>query len=99
MLQLNHVTVTRGEREVLSDCTFQFREGQLYIIISPEPEDYKSFFKCAGKEKKTKRGEIVTWDGSAIYNSEDSLFLPRFLTVREYLENLVRVSETDVTAG
>ena len=28
MLQLNHVTVTRGEREVLSDCTFQFQEGK-----------------------------------------------------------------------
>lgn len=99
MLQLNHVTVTRGEREVLSDCTFQFQEGKAYVIISEDAEDQRAFFRCACREKATKRGEIITWDGSVIYNGMDDMFLPRFLTVREYLEDLAEVTEHLTTAG
>ena len=99
MLQLNHVTVTRGGKEVLSDCTFQFQEGKVYILFSEDPEDYKAFLKCACREKATKRGEIVTWDGSVICNSLDDLFLPRFLTVKEYLDDLTEVSGHLTTTG
>ena len=44
MLQLNHVTVTNNERTVLDDCTYQFREGQVYAIVG-EPGDFVAFFK------------------------------------------------------
>ncbi len=99
MLQLNHVTVTRGQKEILSDCTFQFQEGKVYVIVSSDSEDLRAFLKCVCKEKATKRGEIITWDGSTIYNALDDMFLPRHLTVKEYLENLVNVSGNLTTAG
>lgn len=99
MLQLNHVTVTRGTKEVLSDCTFKFNEGVPYILVSEDPEDFKAFFNCACRQKATKRGEIVTWDGYDIFNTPDDLFLPRSLTVKEYLESLVEVSGHLITYG
>ena len=99
MLQLNHVTVTRGEREVLSDCTFQFQEGKAYVIVSEDSDDYKAFLKSACREKATRRGEIITWEGSVIYNGVDDMYLPRFLTIREYLKELVEVSEHLTTVG
>jgi len=90
MLQLNHVTVTNNERTVLDDCTYQFREGQVYAIVG-EPGDFVAFFKTVCNEKKTAQGEIVTWDGAERFNACDDTLLPFSLTATQYAEGLLKI--------
>ncbi|MBS4899366.1 MAG: hypothetical protein KHZ87_01140 [Clostridiales bacterium] len=96
MLQLNHVTITKGNRDILRDCTFQFEEGKIYVILGDQ-DDCITLFNCMCKEKKTDDGEIVTWDGMSIYNASDDSLLPHLLTGEEYLSNLTRISGSAVS--
>lgn len=96
MLQLNHVTITKGTRDILRDCTFQFKEGKVYVILG-EQDDFVTLFNCMCKEKRTTDGEIVTWDGMCMYNASDDGLLPHLLTGEEYLSNLVRISGSAIS--
>ena len=90
MLQLNHVSITNKGRTVLDDCTFQFKEGQVYVIVG-DPDDFIAFFKAVCGEKKTDQGEIVTWDGAERYNACDDSLLPFSLTASQYAEGLLKI--------
>lgn len=90
MLQLNHVTLTEKGKTLLNDCTFQFKEGQAYVIVG-DPGDFVVFFKAVCNEKKTDAGEIVTWDGANRHNSCDDKLLPHMITANQYAEGLLRL--------
>ena len=90
MLQLNHVTITHNNRKLLDDCTFQFKEGQPYVIVG-DPGDFIVFSKAACGELKPDAGELVTWDGADRYNSCDDRHLPFELTAMQYAGGLLDI--------
>lgn len=90
MLQLNHVTITHNNKKLLDDCTFQFKEGQPYVIVG-DPGDFVIFSKAACGELKADAGELVTWDGLDRYNSGDDRHLPSYLTPMQYAQGLLDI--------
>lgn len=90
MLQLNHVTIKANGKNILDDCTFQFKEGQPYVIVG-DPDDFVAFSVAVCGEKKTEQGEIVTWDGAERYNACDDTLLPTSLTALQYTEGLIKL--------
>ena len=90
MLQLNHVTITHNNKKLLDDCTFQFKEGQPYVIVG-DPGDFVVFSEAACGELKPDAGELVTWDGADRYNSCDDRHLPFYLTAIQYAQGLLNI--------
>lgn len=91
MLQLNHVYIKDKNKDILTDCTYQFAEDNIYVIVG-DPDDFIAFFNCVKGEKKTHSGEIVTWDSVEKFNSSDDSLMPEMMTGEEYLGFLVRVT-------
>ena len=90
MLQLNHVTITHNNKKLLDDSTFQFKEGQPYVIVG-DPGDFVVFSEAACGELKPDAGELVTWDGADRYNSCDDRHLPFYLTAIQYAQGLLNI--------
>ncbi len=98
MLQLNHVSLRNDNKEILSDCTFQFLEDNIYVIVG-DPDDFIAFFNAVKGEKKTVSGEIITWDGVDKYNASDDTLIPDMITGEEYIDFLLKITGSDLSPG
>ncbi len=59
VLEINHISKKLGDRQILTDCTFSLRRGELKVLIGPSGAGKSTLLQCINCLIHPDEGEII----------------------------------------
>ena len=98
MLNIRELNKIINKREILSDVSLEFNEGQIYPIIGQNGSGKTTLFQCISGDLKYESGDITIKDGEKAMLAHKHGSLPKNLTGYQFMqfvcENAERKTES-----
>lgn len=102
-LEIQHLTKSYGEKEVLKDIDFIFEEGKIYGLLGRNGAGKTTFFNAINEDIEIDNGKffLETEYGKNKLKTKDIGYVistpvvPEFLTAKEFLEFYLEINEKD----
>lgn len=103
-LEINNLTKSYGEKEVLQDISFTFEEGKIYGLIGRNGAGKTTFFNSLNDDIKIDSGSFYIEDeyGKNKLQSKDigyvisTPIVPEFLTAKEFLKFYLDINQDKI---
>ena len=104
-LIIKNLTKSFGEKVVLKDIDFTFKEGKIYGLIGRNGAGKTTFFNCLNEDIEKDRGKFILSDqyGENELKTEDIGYVistptvPEFLTGKEFLTFFLEINKDKIT--
>ena len=93
MLNIRKLNKIINRREILSDVSLEFNEGQIYPILGRNGAGKTTLFQCISGDMKYESGEIIIKDGCKAMLAQRHGLLPIHLTGYQFMQFVCENSE------
>lgn len=73
LIQVNHLTKTFGQKEILKGITLEITQGEVMVVIGPSGSGKSTFLRCLNLLEEPTSGTIL-FDGQEITNKKTDIY-------------------------